>query len=738
MALRYKIKSSGLAKISVLDKPVPLIPMRQAVEYVKGGDLRPLIAVLQHYRRASLAAGPGAGKSLFIPMMLAEAMGAPVIQVVPGPLLADHTVDKAVSAGVPVVRAISPDCDLQMAKVTVFDASQMVSRWLGGHAETDDGSVLYLDEAHATDAYTHVLRTLSLTRLDKYYVVHASATLTQHAVSSEYVGRLVETVYAPVPVADWAPSDAGKPWSASNMSEGALIFMDDFRCVDKFRYTYQRAGFQVHVLDQTTTYDKFRELMAVVTLPIQFNGPVILLADSTFRTGFEFPLPVIIDTCEVSETQAIHECGSWTMRISFRSAYSHEITQAKRRIARRENTQGYYYRPDYDPAPKRVRLDGLEVDAAAILIRMLGYRPDPDCAASLFLTGRVFRSWDKALNGTAALRCLTHALEMCELSELVSLTTSDVPSVSVLPSDGVKQSPVSTVPVTEYDFHNYLDMAYASTTVGLDKSKLYYCPESVSATTDVFRHGKADVVHMLTHRWRGRKDMLSLMGREDLLLMATALCEMHTLATVEHKACDRALEAFGGFRLTMNGTEYARKLDSCRSDAVLRAEFCFSYMQALTEYCVRFEELDDTEIMVKKHLTLLVAMAPEDLVGSSVSDTCSTDVKRNYIAAYDSMASHIIGTPSLNGDYSKVPPTRSLSEYSGVSHLVTRPTVYVNSRRYGSTAHGVELIESSSDGDSSDSSQFYDFSVDGIRAYTKRMRDANKNGTMIRRLRPKG
>jgi hypothetical protein len=132
---------------------------------------------------------------------------------------------------------------------------------------------------------------------------------------------------------------------------------------------YEDYGFTVRDCSDED-YAYFRETIRMLKDPRE--GIVVVLVDYKFRSSFTIPgVSVFIDSCEV----AVPIVAENMPKVVYRPAYDFEVQQFLGRGGRVPGVPAKLYRSS-DPSRKMMcDVESLEVDAANLLYRMMGFRP---------------------------------------------------------------------------------------------------------------------------------------------------------------------------------------------------------------------------------------------------------------------------------------------------------------------------------------------------------------------------
>lgn len=341
----------------------------------------------------------GAGKSTKLPQALAGASGVVAVwHVVPSRALAVDTHDYVSQQGVSSRLVVQPEdmCDKGVQVVHTYSAC-VVAMLLQEKVDVSQ-VVLYLDEAHESDAYTYVLQQLART-FGFAAVVYATAT-SGGARFREFAGagKLACTTYSPEEIPSrWDVEDADRPWSVNDLDGHLIIFADDLRALQGLSGQYQTMGRSFFQLTSRTSVTEVRQAMQRMRDP--HGCLAVFVCDYSYRSGFTFDCARILDLGRVVNV------GVQDGRVvrDIRRPYAFEVYQTSARGGRVAGAACQYARPEFEPETVRVKLEGVECDAAAVLFRAFGYNPDVHAVKSAMATHDVPKDLAEALRSAMPL-----------------------------------------------------------------------------------------------------------------------------------------------------------------------------------------------------------------------------------------------------------------------------------------------------------------------------------------------
>jgi len=407
MALRHEIPNGFTLDIDRSVEPSrPPAVMREPakVGFRTGADLKGVVAAVRASKVVAVDAAVGSGKTVRLPSALADALGLLVVHVFPSELLAlDQSEYVASVSSVPIVYVTQVDQDLPVEGVAFMSAAMAVARLLASRRLASSDVLLFLDECHESDAYMYVMRSLASGILGVRHVVLASATYGVGAFRGrETYGTIQCREFEdPETVDMWDPLEEGKPWSISNFIGNALLFVDSKTHAERLVVEFDKLGLYAYRLYARMPKHLFQNAMRALR---DKDGPlVVLIADYSFRSGYTFDVSLVVDSGIVP--YMVVE-GSAPVR-KWRQAYALEKYQASGRAGRTEGSSAVYYAPKVTERNAICDLDGVELDAAVVLLRCLGYAAPRVLQHSVFAQGDVPRNMLHALRDAQPFSCLT-------------------------------------------------------------------------------------------------------------------------------------------------------------------------------------------------------------------------------------------------------------------------------------------------------------------------------------------
>lgn len=378
MALRYKIQSK-LADVNPVypELPAPVFRKGKTFEFRRGENMREFASSLLTVTESYVDAATAAGKSVRLPSAITMVSKKRVFHVTPGNLLAldlSAYVKKCANedlSNYPTMEYVDESMEMPETGLVFISAVTLIS-WLlrAGVTRSLAGSILFLDEAHESDAYTYTLRTLGR-NFGASHVILASATLGATGFQKqESPGHVQQIPYSSEMTPEtWDLSDPKLPWRLSRLQGNLLVFTDSVTQARTIADKYRRVGLQVFRLTANMHRAEFERAMVATR---DLDGPIIaLIADYSFRSGFTFDVSTIVDVGRV-----LYTCDdNGSIRRRSRRLFEFERVQTAGRGGRLTGAETKYYYPDLEYDSVIVELEGVEAEAAALLYRAFGYAP---------------------------------------------------------------------------------------------------------------------------------------------------------------------------------------------------------------------------------------------------------------------------------------------------------------------------------------------------------------------------
>lgn len=406
MSLRHSFPVIDLPELRKDAEPLVAVPaMRKPseVKFRSGRDLKEIAQMMNGKNVVKVVAAVGAGKSTLLPRELVLSTGAPLLHVVPSKLLAVAQFDYLSKKYTDMEYVLSLDGTEQYSKtgITIATSASVCARLLSS-ASLDNalgGVIVFMDESHESDAYTYTLYKLAHAIPGVKGVVFASANhdpvnLPMRETEGEVQSMRFSSKDTPKM---WNPHDLNKPWSMSSFNGSVLMFVEPNSVANRLVSAYSEAGATAYRLTAKMEVSLFRRAYADCMNP--GSGIVVLIADYSFRSGFTFDISSIIDCGVVS----YDEVDGTTQKLKYRQAYEIERYQAQGRGGRTAGSSCLCYFPDFELEASLCNLEALEVDAAAILFRCLGYAVPSELRSSKFVRGVIPKDLVFSLNDTTAL-----------------------------------------------------------------------------------------------------------------------------------------------------------------------------------------------------------------------------------------------------------------------------------------------------------------------------------------------
>lgn len=385
--------------------PVPRSRAPVSVEFRTGADLADVVGKLRSSRNVAVNAAPGSGKSTVLPFELARSVDEVVLLVLPfmqaAAVMHDYLITKAM--GVPVEYVDDVQQPYPESGLCVTSAAQVVARWLqAGKAVLPPCYVLH-DESHESGAASATMRLLmpSMRGIKCYATMSATSGL-EKARAMETGGVVHQQEYMPDAFEDpWSVEEDGAPWSAFDLDGHILIFEDDKARAQSLMQAYNYNGVSAFRLHSGSPV---KDVLNVCRRLYNedFSECCALIVDSTYRSGYTFPVSVIVDSGFVRRTVLVDGMA----KVVSRSIYENERVQSSCRGGRLQGLQTVYWRPQCQLENVLCDLEQTDVEALALICRILGFRPPVYAAQAVMATGPVPRDVCSAVRGHLPLAAL--------------------------------------------------------------------------------------------------------------------------------------------------------------------------------------------------------------------------------------------------------------------------------------------------------------------------------------------
>uniref|UniRef100_A0AAU7YQ47 Helicase n=1 Tax=Austropuccinia psidii associated ssRNA virus 1 TaxID=3180356 RepID=A0AAU7YQ47_9VIRU len=334
---------------------------------------------VQQTRAHTVVAPPGIGKSTKLPVLLHSAWQdtAKILLMEPTDTLAAHHYDNMRSMSAPVVlddgRLDLSDPD--NGRIVITTPGKILARVAGGKPLPEKAIVQH-DEVHESDYLTTVFKLLwpGLPWIKRY--VTTTATLTgaeeNDGERARNAARLKKVKMRMPAMEDIAPSQQladGRyaPWSIESLyGKRSLVFLE----VDHMAQAYARQlnkYFPCERLSRGSTLDDVNNGIAM----LDEAGPegAVLVLDSSFQTGYNFPAEHVIDFGLRRFTYSASK-ESTVMTDRYRHVTAAEARQRAERVGR--NSDGVVVHNDKQCSGVSILVEG-EIEHLAVLLFLLGF-----------------------------------------------------------------------------------------------------------------------------------------------------------------------------------------------------------------------------------------------------------------------------------------------------------------------------------------------------------------------------
>lgn len=421
---------------------LPNSPEFQTFGFRKGGDLGYMADKVCESGNYLVDAAPGTGKSTDFPQAIVARTDALVVHVMPFPQLAAHLAEwheKREKYRTPVFLNTLED-EIPTGGYVITYAALVVARWLQHGLDSFAGAILLQDESHESGAASAVIRRLAPHCQLKSYVA-LSATHTGGTFRAlETRGVVADRQFTPESFVDpWSVLQEGAPWSVDRIGRCTLIYEDDDRRASELMSAYNLNGVTAMRWTAKTPVDKF--LADVHLIRNMDHMKFVILADSTYRSGYTLPVQTIIDSGYV---RRIVDTGDGAFRQVSRRIYQFEKHQTMARGGRTIGLSSSYYRPSHVLEAKRCIMEQTDVEAYVLILRMLGYSAFSEYPQAKFVVGLVPRDLCAALNNGVPLSSIVD-YQLSSMSECVTLQTQNRAEQSFGDAEEVVENPAESV-----------------------------------------------------------------------------------------------------------------------------------------------------------------------------------------------------------------------------------------------------------------------------------------------------
>jgi len=411
--LRERIPDFDLAlDAPVRDEPIPRSRDPVTVGFRVGGNLREVISTVQANRAAAVDAAPGAGKTTRLPGEIAEEMGCVVLHIFPNERMAYSAHKRIEEVGRNAVLILDTATPYPTTGVVCLPAAVVVARWLEVRAVVMPDCVVYHDESHESDAYTWLVKNLAQAAEGVRSYVSATATAGANGFKSLETQGALRCHEHFGGVTSWDPYDTTGPWGLQTLRDNALMFVDSRSAAAQLLEAYNSVGYRAYRIHSRMELDAFRK--AVQALDDERSPVVVLISDSSHRSGFTFRVSTIIDSGRIGYLDT--STGRPVRKT--RPMYLAEQHQTAARGGRIPGlVTDYYYPGNEKPELKICDLEAVDAEAVALILRLLGYRLPREFADCVMASGGVPRDVRQALQGEQPL-ALMRPDQLVDIDEL--------------------------------------------------------------------------------------------------------------------------------------------------------------------------------------------------------------------------------------------------------------------------------------------------------------------------------
>jgi len=416
-------------------RPLRRMARPMAGGFRAGGKLEELVNLIGKNYAVTVDAAAAAGKSTRLPYELAAQLGTLVVHIVPSKYLAKDLYDYVSKAfNGPYGLVLETNDPWPASGVAIAPAAVLQAKFLQQGKMVMPECILYHDEVHRSDCWTYLAAQQwgTIEGVKKYVTATATAG-TGNFRKLELSGQVINRKFdAALCDQQWDVfGNVGLPWEATSMHGNTLIFEDRNEKASQLVLGYNRAGFEAFRLHSRMRESSFDAAMH----SLRGDALTVLIADSTFRDGFTWPLDMIIESGRV-ETTVVNNGGPARC---VRPVYAFEAYQGAARGGRVQGQTVTVWQPEVTFEPIRVALEQVEMDAVALVSRMLSTLVPLEADESVMAEGNVPRDLFRALTGTMPLAAFTDTqlapLTSSGYVRAPSPVTRDVPALREYGSD---------------------------------------------------------------------------------------------------------------------------------------------------------------------------------------------------------------------------------------------------------------------------------------------------------------
>jgi hypothetical protein len=364
---------------------IPRLPAPTVLAFRAGEDVEKLAKSVVQSRIMIVDAAPGAGKTVDFPSGLVAGGVKLVVHASPSEhlTLASYKYVSSIKKDVAIVhvKEFTTDVEFPRSGLVFVNSSMLVAYMVywRSKADTSRKVCLYLDEVHEPDAATATLRELKTSAPCVEQFLQSTATMGCGDAAKPYrplvmKSKLEERTFTNVDPTKWATGDTGVPWSMQGLVGDFLIFEDRPDYAAALRKKFEDDGVATQVFTSSSDPEVFVAEKAKMEARYGKGFPVsAMVVDNSFRSGHTFTsIARIIDMGKVRE---MRPGPGGVPEVSYRDMYLCESVQGKARGARIPGRPCDYWRPAFELKPAQNSLAGYECDSAAMLFRLLGFKP---------------------------------------------------------------------------------------------------------------------------------------------------------------------------------------------------------------------------------------------------------------------------------------------------------------------------------------------------------------------------
>lgn len=496
----------------------------EVVPVRRGGSCDPILLALEGNCKVKVTGPPGCGKSSIYVASVARETGRPIVHLVPHPRLVEDFVARGYQGCTVKTQVDEVLCSPVVVKcpvVIVTTYTNFLARAMEMRKPLADVSrrpIFYCDECHESDAATYAVVRMFMSKGIYHNVIFVSATLDGETAALEPESPIVERRTALAKRSVEFQDMVVNALSSNPDARTTMVFCDQgvFN-IKNTETAVINMGYSWFRLTSRTTDEQY----ALVKSTSRTNK-VVICADSSYRSGFDIPVAMVIDTGIIT-----YRSSRNPTRVSWRCAFGFELYQARGRLGRHAlpyQCDLVYMRPDMEIRDYTVNIEGYEGIIAAHVIHAQGLDVPEELRAIGLKVSSGYLSDYRLLDSDTVIT----GLELLSLSEIKTRskkknTDNDFEFGDALQgfaSLNLAKPITPTVPAV----------------IGKTMLSVSGATRDTGVGTQTFPLGRESVLQCLNGP--GLSDMLTKIGRRDMHLICGVLAEEMNTLSCEYIAAD--------------------------------------------------------------------------------------------------------------------------------------------------------------------------------------------------------